>query len=288
MVAVGELPVVDHNTGAAVGGDVIEAAVHGRGCIDVGKEGLNGILDGVGAAKCANDAGLGQRIGLLGDATAYSFRLPTGNRPGGCVAPVSIAGKVLIGVQLGTILGLEKEFTVGGGGGPVHQAACFIGRVIEKVNADLLGDHAGYGRILFLGDFAGKRNNHAESGVLRGMLMCGINTALEVVKQNDLVPDAGLAIVHIQSQHRSAQNHAVLATAFLELATYKATHILDGILGAFLQLSVFFYSLGGADRNADLLAQLLPGDLAVLPFLIHTAVADCYFHFVTSLHSSVK
>ena len=234
VVAVGELPVVDHNTCAAVGGNIVEAPVHGRGCVDVRKEGLNGFLNGVSAAKCANDAWLGQRIGLLGDATAYRFRLPAGHRPGGCVAPISVAGKVHIWVQLGAILGLEKELTVGGGGGPVHQATGLIGRIVKQVNADLFGDHAGHSRILLLGDFTGERDNHTESGVIRGMLMGGINTALEVVEQNDLVPDAGLAIVHIQSQHGSAQDHTVLATAFLKLTTNKAAYILDGVLGTFL------------------------------------------------------
>ena len=82
-------------------------------------------------------------------------------------------------------------------------------------------------------------------------------------RQFDGGPDVRAAIVHIQRQHGTAQHHAVLAAAFPEGTADEATNILNGVLGAFLQLAVFLHGFGGADGDADFLTQLLPGNLPV-------------------------
>ena len=124
--------------------------------------------------------------------------------------------------------------------------------------------------------------------MLRRVFMGGVDAALKVVEQVDLVPDPRLAIVHIQREHGAAEHHAVLAPALPELTAHEAAHILDVVLGALLQLAVFLHGLRGANGGTDSGAQVFPGDVPVLPLLVHTAVADSDFHTATSWQFSVK
>ena len=288
MVAVGKLPIVHHHAGGGVCGDVVIAPIHSGRFVDIGEEGFDGFLNGVGAAESAHDTGLFQRVGLLGDAPAHRFGLAGGNRPGGSVMPIGVLGEIGVRVQQRAFLDFVEELAVYGGGGPVHQAAGFIGGIVKKVDADFLGYHPGHSRILLLGDIAGQGDDHAQPGMLRRMFMGGVDAALKVVEQVDLVPDPRFAIVHIQGEHGAAEHHAVLAPALSKLTAHEAAHILDAVLGALLQLTVFLHGFGGADGGADPGAQVLPGDVPVLPLLIHAAVADSDFHTLTSLQSSVK
>ena len=287
-MAVGELPIVNHHAGGGVGGDIVVPSVHGGRFVDIGKEGFDCFLNGVGAAESAYDAGLFQRVGLLSDVPAHRFGLAGGNRPGGSVMPIGVLGEIGVRVQQRAFLGFVEELAVCGGGGPVHQAAGFIGGIVKQVNADLLGHHPGHRRVLLLGDVAGKGDDHAQPGMLRRMFMGGVDAALKVVEQVDLVPDPRFAIVHIQGEHGAAEHHAVLAPALPELTAHEAAHVLDVVLGALLQLAVLLHGLRGADGGADPGAQVFPGDVPVLPFLVHAAVADSDFHMATSWQFSVK
>ena len=288
MVAVGELPIVHHHAGGGVCGDVVIAPVHGGRFVDIGEEGFDGFLNGIGAAESTHDTGLFQRVGLLGDAPAHRFGLARGNRPGGGVVPIGVLGEIGVRVQQRAFLGFVEELAVCGGGRPVHQAAGFIGGIVKQVDADLLGCHPGHRRVLLLGDVAGKGDDHAQPGMLRRVFMGGVDAALKVVEQVDLVPDPRLAVVHVQGEHGAAEHHAVLAPAFPELTAHEAAHILDVVLGALLQFAVFLHGFRGTDGGTDLLAQVLPGNIPVLPLLIHAAVAYSDFHTDTSWQFSVK
>ena len=288
MVAVRKFPIVHHYAGGGVGGDIVVPPVHGGRFVDIGEEGFNRFLNGIGAAKGAHNAGLFQGIGLLGDAPAHRFRLPGGNRPSGSVTPIGVFGKIGIRVQQRAFLGFVEELAVCGGGGPVHQAAGFIGGIVKQVDADLLGHNPGHRRVLFFGDVTGQGDDHAQPGMVRRVFMGGVDAALKVVEQVNFVPDPWLAIVHVQGEHGAAEHHAVLAPAFPELTAYKAAHILDVVLGALLQLAVFLHGLRGANGGADPGAQVFPGDVPVLPLLVHAAVAHSDFHTDTSWQFSVK
>ena len=124
--------------------------------------------------------------------------------------------------------------------------------------------------------------------MLRRVFMGGVDAAPEIVEQVNFVPDSRLTVVHVQGEHGTAEHHAVFAPAFPELTAHKAAHILDVVLGALLQLAVFLHGFRGTDSGADSLAQILPGDLPVLPLLIHAAVAYSDFHTDTSWQFSVK
>ena len=288
MVAVGKLPIVHHHAGGGVCGDVVIAPVHGGRFVDIGEEGFDGFLNAIGAAESAHDTRLFQRVGLLSDAPAHRFGLAGGNWPGGSVMPIGVLGEIGIRVQQRAFLGFVEELAVCGGGGPVHQAAGFVGGIVKQVNADLLGHHPRHCRILLLGDVAGQGDDHPQPGMLRRVFMGGVDAALKVVEQVKFVPDSRLAVVHVQGEHGAAEHHAVLAPALPELTAHEAAHILDVVLGALLQLAVLLHGLRGADGGADPGAQVFPGDVPVLPLLVHTAVADSDFHTATSWQFSVK
>ena len=202
--------------------------------------------------------------------------------------PIGVLGEIGIRVQQRAFLGFVEELAVCGGGGPVHQAAGFIGGIVKQVDADLLGHHPGHRRVLFFGDVTGQGDDHAQPGMLRRVFMGGVDAAVKVVEQVNFVPDSRLFIVHVQSEHGAAEHHAVFAPALPELTAHEAAHVLDVVLGTLFQFAVFLHGFRGTDGRADPLAQVLPGNIPVLPLLIHAAVADSDFHTVTSWQFSVK
>ncbi len=288
MVAVGKLPIVDDDTGRGICGDIVIAAVHGRRRIHIREEGVDGFLHGIGAAESTRHTRLCQRVGLLSNAVLHHLGLTAGNRPGGSVVPIIVTGKVFIRVKLGTVLHLVEKLAVGGGGRPVHEPGCLVGGIVKEVDADLLCHHAGDCRIFFFADLPFQRNEQSKAGMLRCVLMGGIDAALEVVEQRDFIPNVRGAVVHIQGEQRAAQNHTVFAATFPELTSDKTAYILDAVLLTFFQLAVFFDRFGGADGTAAAGAEIRPGDVLVLPLFIHAAVADCDLHLRTSSQVSEK
>jgi len=124
--------------------------------------------------------------------------------------------------------------------------------------------------------------------MFRRVFMGRIDAALEIVEQRNFVPDVRSAVVHIQGKQRAAQHHAVFAATFPEMPSDEAAHILDAVLLTFFQLAVFFDCFGGTDGAAAAGAEIRPGDILVLPLLVHAAVADCNLHLRTSSQLSVK
>ena len=104
MVAVCELAVVDDNTGREIGGDIVVAPVHGRRCIYIREEGVDGFLYGIGTAESTHHTRLCQRIGLLGNAVLYHLGLAAGYGPGGGIVPIVVTRKVFIRVKLCAVL----------------------------------------------------------------------------------------------------------------------------------------------------------------------------------------
>ena len=124
--------------------------------------------------------------------------------------------------------------------------------------------------------------------MLRRVFMGGIDAALEIVEQRNFIPDIRGAVVHIQGKQRAAQYHTVFAATFPEMPSDEAAHILDAVLLTLFEFSVFLDRFGGADGAAAAGAEIRPGDVLVLPLLIHAAVADCDLHLRTSSQLSVK
>ena len=288
MVAVCELAVVDDNTGRGIGGDIVVATVHRRRRIYIREEGVDGFLHSIGTAKSTHHTRLCQWVGLLSNAVLYHLGLAAGYRPGGGVVPIIITGKVLIRVKLCAVLHLVEKLTVGRGGRPVHEPGCLVSGIVKKVDTDLLCHHAGDCRIFLLTDFPLQRNEQTKAGMLRRVFMGGIDAALEIVEQRNFIPDVRGAVIHIQREQRTAQNHAVFAATFPEMPSDEAAHILDAVLLTLFQLAVFFDRFGGADGAAAAGAEIRPGDVLVLPLFIHAAIADCDLHLCTSSQFSVK
>ena len=62
MMAIYELVIIDHDSRAAIGGNVIVAAFHNRRLIDIREKSRNGRFDAICAAERADDAALFKRI----------------------------------------------------------------------------------------------------------------------------------------------------------------------------------------------------------------------------------
>ena len=233
MMAVCELAVVDDDAGRGIGRDIVVATVHGRRRIHIREEGVDGFLHGIGTTESTHHPRLCQRVGLLGNAVLHHLGLAAGYRPGGSVVPIIVTGKVFIRVKLGTVLHLVEKLAVGGGGRPVHEPRCLVGGIVKEVDADLLCHHAGDCRIFFFADLPFQRNEQSKAGMLRCVLMGGIDATLEVVEQRDFIPNVRGAVVHIQGEQRAAQNHAVFAATLPEVTSDEAAHILDAVLLTF-------------------------------------------------------
>ena len=65
VVGVGELALIGHQTACHTALAVGVAALHGCGLVDVGQEGFNGLLYGVGAAEGANQTGFLRGVARL-------------------------------------------------------------------------------------------------------------------------------------------------------------------------------------------------------------------------------
>ena len=55
-MALGEFPIVHHYAGGGVGGDIVVPPVHGGRFVDIGEEGFDSFLNGIGAAKGAHNS----------------------------------------------------------------------------------------------------------------------------------------------------------------------------------------------------------------------------------------
>ncbi len=277
MVAEGELAVIEHHAGGGVGGDVIVTSVHCARFVYVRKESLERVLDAVCPAEDADNAFLSERVCLFGQRPAHDLRLPGGRRPGVCVPPVFICGQILVRIEQAPVFQLEYEFAVGRRGRPVHEPRRLIGRIVEEVDTDLPGDHAAESGILVRGYLPGQRDDETKARAFRCVLMGGIDAALPVVEHDQHIPDVRLGVIHVQCEHGTAEDMAVLTPAFLEMSADKSADILDAVLPAFREASVLGYCFGCPDRRTDASDEFFPCQLTV--FSISSPSGCCRLRF---------
>ena len=97
--------------------------------------------------------------------------------------------------------------------------------------------------------------------------MCGIDAHFEIRQHLQLIQNPRHPVIHIQCQHGAAENIPDLTPAILQMPGNIAAHILNGITPCLCHLPVLFHSLRCDLRGAYPPAEILPGDLVVLPFL---------------------
>src|SRR5699024_8920106 len=111
------------------------------------------------------------------------------------------------------------------------------------------------------------------------------------MEQGKLIQDIRCAVVHVQRQHGPAQNRPGLSPAAPQVPAHKAAHILDSVLLGLCHLPVFLHCFRGGLRSADPFAEVIPGDLIILPSLLHTGISIRDLHPAIpsfSRRSSVK
>ena len=233
VVRVGEgLAVVDHETGSSGARRVGVAVSLGRLGVDVRQELRDRLRDRVGPAEGADDALLGQRVALLVGLALPDVRHPGGVRPEARVRPVRVLGQDAVGLQEGRVVVLEERLDAGAVARPVHEARRLEGRVVEVVDADLLGDLPGDGLVLVRRDLAVER--HDQTVARRGLrvLVRRVDRHgsgdLQVV--HEVVPEVSRREVQVQGEDLTGEDVAGLPASFLQVPADEAADVLDPVL----------------------------------------------------------
>ena len=233
VVRVGEgLAVVDHETGSSGARRVGVAVSLGRLGVDVRQELRDRLRDRVGPAEGADDALLGQRVALLVGLALPDVRHPGGVRPEARVRPVRVLGQDAVGLQEGRVVVLEERLDAGAVARPVHEARRLEGRVVEVVDADLLGDLPGDGFVFVRRDLAVER--HDQTVARRGLrvLVRRVDRHgsgdLQVV--HEVVPEVGRREVQVQGEDLTGEDVAGLPASFPQVPADEAADVLDPVL----------------------------------------------------------
>ena len=284
VVAVTELVLVDHHARLGIGGNIVIAPAHGAGLVHVGEEGLDGLAHRVRAAKRSNGSLLGQRIGLLAGLALHDGLLAARYRPFRHVAPIPVLGEHGVRVEQLAFDLPEHELAVQRGRGPVHQAGRLIGRVVELLDADFLGDLAGHGDVLVGGHIPGQRDDEPQARLFRRVLVGGVDKAPIGREHFELVDHVRRGIVHVQREAGTRNDAVLLAPAVPEQAHDEAAHILDVVLLGLGELSVLLDRFRCAPRRGDPIPKLLKCQRDPVPPAFHAAVAnaDVDVHVCTS------
>ena len=226
VVGVGELVLVAHEAAGDRPAAVRVAALLGRPDVLVGEEGVDGLLDGVGAAEGSDDAALGTRVLLLLDVPGDALLLPGRHGPLRGVAPVGVAGEDLVGVEDRSVLEAEDVLPVLGGGRPVEQARQLEGGVVEEVDAEGGGDLPAEGLVLLRRDLPCEGDHQAVARLLRGVLVGGVEHGGAGELHGEVVPEVLRAVVDVEGGEGLELGHAVLPFPSLEVAAHEAADVL--------------------------------------------------------------
>ena len=226
VVGVGELVLVAHEAAGDRPAAVRVAALLGRPDVLVGEEGVDGLLDGVGAAEGPDDAALGARVLLLLDVPGDALLLPGGHWPLRGVAPVGVAGEDLVRVEDRSVLEAEDVLPVLGGGRPVEQARQLEGGVVKQVDAEGGGNLPAEGFVLLRRDVPPEGDHQAVARLLRGVLVCGVEHGGAGELHGEVVPQVLRAVVDVEGGEGLELGHAVLPFPSLEVAAHEAADVL--------------------------------------------------------------
>ena len=278
MVTVRELVVIDDYAGSTFARDVGVAAGDVRFLVDVTEEKGNGLMDVIRPAECADYASLRQRISLPLHVVPDSRSLAGRGRPGGDVAPISVAVEQYIGVSQRPIPRLEVILDVSRSRRPVHQAVCLVGGVIEIVQANTSGNGAGNRLILLLGNVVGKRIDEAQARMVSAILVRPIGAAQEWDLLFDAVHDPRSSVVQVQGHGAAALDTARLPSALAQMSQHKTADVLDGVLLGSRHSKEFCQRFGGLGGLREVFDKLLPCGFPIGPRFRHPGISNCYLH----------
>ena len=180
MVGISKLPLIDHHARLGVRRDIIKPSRHGAWLVHLRQKSRNRLLYSIRPAERPDYPVLLQRVRLLLYFPLHHCLLAAAHRPLRRIPPVFVTGQYCIRVQDFPLNIPEHKLPVRRSRRPVHQATRLISGIVKQLYADILRHLPRRCRILIRRYRPGQRDNQPEPGILRRVLMGGIDKAAEI------------------------------------------------------------------------------------------------------------
>lgn len=119
------------------------------------------------------------------------------------------------------------------------------------VNAQIVGHPAAYGFILLRRHGPGQGNHEPQAGLLRGMLVGGVDRHGAAVDQVEGVQKVRQGKVGVQGQQSTMFQVDGLPPPLLQPAAHEATHVLNAVLFVLAHLEIFLDGFLGGHRPQE-------------------------------------
>ena len=209
---------------------------------------------------------------VLGGGLLYHVRNAAAHRPRGHVAPVVVRRQHLIRVEELAVDVVEVEVPVLAGARPVHDALRLVGRVVELVDAERVGDSSPDCHVLLRVDISRERNDQAEARALWRVFVCRVDCPRVAVEELPVCPELTVCEVRIEAEDRAEAD--IRAASFVAETSQECTDVLDVTLLLFSHRSVLGEGLRGACGRLETVKKLRPQDCLVLPLLRPSVVTE--------------
>ena len=147
---------------------------------------------------------------------------------------------------------------------------------IEAGQRQVVGDPPGNGSVLIRRHRARQRDDDAQAHLLRGVAVRGVQCVGIDERHVQVVQQARVGIVGVQAHGAPVHHRGVVALAVLQVARDETADVLAAVLVILAHGSVFRHRLPGARGRGELVQQLAPQDLPILPALGHAALAHSH------------
>ena len=232
--------------------------------VDVGQEALDRLLDGMGAAERPDRARLAARVGrLVGAAAGAAAR----EGPARGVAPVGVEGEPLVRVQRVAAALHELVGRVHAAAGGVHEPGGLVGRRVEPLRPQRLGELEGQRHVLVGRHLAGERHDEAVLGARRGGGVRGVHERLGAHKHEVVAPQPVVGAVGVEHDHGAARDRPLAPAPALQVAGHVARAVLGRVALGLGHGRVLRGRLGRAAGLAHPGRELVPCHALVAPRL---------------------
>ena len=204
-------------------------AAHNARGIDAGQKLVHRRAYVIGAAECAHDAGLCQRVALL-ECHLLVIRSSTGNlRPLDHVAPVRVGSQQERHRCQRRILVTEHIIRIHAGTRPVHEAACLKCGRVGLINANQPRQPPRQRLVLIGGSSTVKGDYNAQAGLIGAVLACGVDRIAAsdgIHAAHDFIGAPAGDIIEVK-RHKVTPGHCIgLAPSAVEGAAHEPADIL--------------------------------------------------------------
>ena len=285
----GVLIVVNHQSARGAAADECISVVLLRRRIAVGENMRQYIGDGMRPTKRANDPALFCWVFLLAGSVPDAFLHRLRRGPERSVPPVRIGLQHLVRIEKRRVLAMKEELAVLGRAGPVHESRRFKGSGIEARKSQIICNAAGHRGILVRRNCARQRDNEPQAHPFRSVTVSAVQRVSVDERHVQIVHEAGIGVVRIQTQHTAVDHAGVVAPAVFEIPADEAAHVHDRIALALGQRGIFGHRFPGAGCGSELVQKLAPEHFFVLPLrrLSAPAYGDEQFSVMGYVHLGV-